>query len=101
MKLKTGDNVIIISGKDRGKTGKIIRVFPEVNRILIEGVNVVKRHEKPRQAGKKGQIVNKTMPISAANAMFIDSKTGKRTRIGYKMDGGKKIRFAKKSGASV
>ncbi len=101
MKLKTGDNVIIISGKDRGKTGKIIRVFPEVNRILIEGVNVVKRHEKPRQAGKKGQIVDKTMPISAANAMLIDAKTGKRTRVGYKMDGGKKVRFAKKSGATI
>ena len=101
MKLKTGDTVVIISGKDRGKTGKIIRVFPLENRLLVEGVNIVKRHQKPRQAGKKGQIVDKTMPISAANAMLIDGKTGKRTRIGYKMEGDKKVRFAKKSGATL
>ena len=101
MKLKTGDKVVIISGKDRGKTGKIVRVFPLENRLLVEGVNIVKRHEKPRQAGKKGQIVDKTMPISAANAMLIDAKTGKRTRIGYKVEGDKKVRFAKKSGITL
>lgn len=101
MKLKKGDNVIIISGKDKGKKGKILKVFKDDNQILVEGVNMKKRHQKPTKQGQKGQILDKNMPIDASNAMFFDSKSNKGTRIGVELKGNEKIRVAKKSGAKI
>src|SRR3989344_3903832 len=101
MKIKKGDNVIIISGKDRGKTGKVSRVFPKRSMLLIENANVRKRHQKPRKAGAKGQILSIATPLHASNVMVVDSKTGKRTRVGMKMVDGKKVRIAKKSGMTI
>ncbi len=80
MKIRKDDNVIVISGKDRGKTGKVVRAFPRENKIVMTGVNVVKHHERPKKSGAKGQIVEKAMPFNVSNVMLIDSKTGKRTR---------------------
>ena len=80
MKLKKGDKVIIITGKDAGKTGVIARAYPSENRILVEGMNIKKKHQKAKRSGQKGQIVEMPMPFHASNAMLIDSKTGKGTR---------------------
>ena len=101
MKIKKDDNVIVISGKDRGKTGKVLKAFPRENKIVMSGVNVVKSHEKPTKQGSKGQIVEKSMPFSVSNVMLVDPKTGARTRIGMKKEGDKKVRMAKKSGTTL
>lgn len=99
MKIKKDDSVIVISGKDRGKTGKVSKSFPKENKIVITGVNVVKSHERANKKGGKGQIVEKAMPFPASNVMLIDPKTGTRTRFGVKEENGKKIRITKKSGS--
>ena len=101
MKLKKGDNVIIIAGKDKGKKGKIVRVLPEKNKIVVEDVNVLKKSQRPRKSNEKGQIIKIAMPISASNAMIIDPKTGKGTRIGKKEVGGKMVRIARKSNQEI
>lgn len=101
MKIRKDDNVIVISGKDRGKTGKVVKAFPKVGKVLILGVNVVKSHERAKKSGGKGQIIDKAMPVSVSNVMLVDPKTGKPTRVGMKIDGGKKVRIAKKSGTSL
>ncbi|MEW5907834.1 MAG: 50S ribosomal protein L24 [Patescibacteria group bacterium] len=102
MKLKRGDTVKIISGKDRGKTGKIIRVLPPKNKIIVEGVNVRKKHSKPKRQGQKGQIIQMAMPIDVSNAILICPSCSKQTRIGKKTIGGvKKIRFCKKCKAEL
>lgn len=91
----------MISGKDKGKTGKVERSFPEDSKILIAGINMHKRHERPRKSGEKGQIIEKPHPIHVSNVMIVDPKSGKGTRLGAKMVGEKKVRIAKKSGAEV
>ena len=97
MNFKTGDKVVVIAGKDKGKEGKITKVLRSENKIVIEGVNVVKKHVKPN-GQNAGSIVELEAPINASNAMMIDPKTKKRTRIGHKIDkNGKKVRVAKKS----
>lgn len=101
MKIKKDDNVIVISGKDRGKTGKVVKAFPRDGKIIIAGVNVVKAHERSQKRGGKGQIVEKAMPFPASNVMILDPKTGKGTRIGMKKEGDKKVRIAKKSGQTL
>ena len=98
MKLKTGDKVIVIAGRDKGKTGVIQKVIPELNRVVVEGVNVRKKHQKPTQANPEGSIVEVYAPIDASNVMLEDPKTKKPTRIGHKIVKGKKVRVAKKSG---
>lgn len=98
MKIRKGDNVIVIAGKDKGKDGKIVNVFPERNEVVVEGVNMKKKHQRARKQGKKGQIVDIASPINASNVMIKDPKTGKPTRIGVKKEDGKNVRFAKKSG---
>ena len=101
MKIKKGDNVVVISGKDKGKEGKISKAFPAENKILIEGVNVSKRHQKTRKAGGKGEIIEFSRPIHVSNVMIKDNKTGKRTRIGFKLIPGKKLRIARKTGSEI
>lgn len=101
MKLKKGDNVIVIAGKDKGKEGKITRVFPARNEVIVEGVNMKKKHQRARKQGQKGQIVDIASPINASNVMLRDPKTGKPTRIGIKKEGGKRARIAKKSGSTI
>ncbi|WP_241158293.1 50S ribosomal protein L24 [Cohnella candidum] len=100
--VKKDDNVIVITGKDKGKKGRVIAAYPRENRVLIEGVNMVKRHTRPNQANPQGGIIEREAPIHVSNVMHIDPKSGKPTRIGYKvLDNGKKVRIAKKSGQEI
>jgi large subunit ribosomal protein L24 len=101
MKIKKGDNVIVIAGKDRGKSGKVLESFPRELKVLVEGANKKKKHERARRAGQKGQIVEKSYPLHVSNVMLLDPQSGKRTRVGYRIDGGKKVRIARKSGAVI
>jgi large subunit ribosomal protein L24 len=101
MKIKKGDNVIVIAGKDKGQKGKVLQAFPDEEKVLIEGVNVKKRHQRPTRQNQKGQIVDKSMPVHVSNVAFVDPKTSKPTRIGYKIENYKKVRIARKSGTSI
>ena len=98
MNLLVGDKVIVISGNDKGKTGTIQKVYPKLNKVVVENVNVRKKHRKPTQANPEGSIVEVYAPIDASNVMIEDPKTKKPTRIGHKEVKGKKVRYAKKSG---
>ena len=98
MHVKKGDKVMVISGKDKGKTGVILASFPKKDRVLVEGVNIVKKHSKPSQVNPQGGIINQEAPIHVSNVMPIDPKSGEPTRVGYKVVDGKKVRVAKKSG---
>jgi large subunit ribosomal protein L24 len=107
MRIRKDDQVIVIGGKDSGKTGRVTRTEPKKNRVFVEGLNMVKRHERPRsvkdaeRGGQVGGIVEKEGPIHASNVMLLDPKDNKPTRVGVRRDeGGKRERFAKRSGAS-
>ncbi len=101
MKIKTGDNIVVIAGKERNKTGKVLRILEKSNRVVIEGLNKVTRHVK-KTAGKKGSKNSFEAPIAASNVMLIDPKTKKATRIGYQISkDGKKERVAKKSNTVI
>lgn len=97
MKIKKGDNVIVISGKDKGKTGKVEKAYPKDNAVLILGVNMRKKHERAKKSGQKGQVVQKAYPTNISNVMIIDPKTNKPTRVGKKEIDGKWVRITKKS----
>jgi large subunit ribosomal protein L24 len=100
--VKTGDTVVVISGKDKGKKGRILAAFPKDNRVVVEGVNMVKRHTKPNAANPQGGIVTKEAAIHVSNVMIADPKTGEASRIGYKvLADGTKVRYAKKSGEVI
>ncbi len=101
MKIKKGDKVIIIAGKDKGVSGKVLRALPKLDRVIVEGVHIVKRHQKSKKSGETGQIIDKTLPVHISNVAFVDPKSGKATRVGIKVDGGKRIRVAKKSGTVI
>ena len=88
MKIKKGDKVQVISGKDRGKTGSVVRAFPKNDKIIVEGMNIIKKHQRANQQNRKGQIVEKAMPIHVSNVMIIDPKVGKPTRIRISKEGG-------------
>jgi large subunit ribosomal protein L24 len=100
MKLRTGDTVVIISGKDKGKTGSILRILPNTNRVVVTDINMRTRHIKatPQQPGQK---IRYEASINASNVMLVDPKTKKRTRVGYATEKGKKFRIAKKSGEKI
>ena len=101
LRLKKGDKVIVTTGKDKGKTGEITTVFPKENKVIVGGINMVKRHTKPSQESAGG-IISKEMPIHVSNVALVDPKTGKATRVGYKVEkDGHKVRVAKKSGEVV
>jgi large subunit ribosomal protein L24 len=101
MHVKKGDKVIVISGKDRGKTGTILEAYPKRDRVLVEGVNMIKKHAKPSQENPQGGILNLEAPIHVSNVMPVDPKTGKPTRVGYEVRNGKKVRIAKSSGEAL
>ncbi|MDO8492027.1 MAG: 50S ribosomal protein L24 [bacterium] len=101
MKIKKGDNVVVITGKDKGKTGVIGRALPKSKQVIIEGVNLKKRHQKARKQGSKGQILDKAMPIHISNVQIVDPKKGGGTRIKIERESGKRVRVAKKSGATI
>lgn len=98
MKIHKGDQVLIISGKDKGKKGKALKIFPEGKNALVEGVNLRKKHQKPKKAGEKGQTISRPGPIDISNLKLICSKCGKAVRVGYKITEGKKYRICKKCG---
>lgn len=101
MKIKKGDQVQVIAGKDRGKRGTVVRVFPEADRVVVEGVNLGKRHRKGKSAGEKGERIEMAMPLHVSNVMLVDAETGKPTRIGYRVNGNEKVRVSKKSGKDI
>lgn len=101
MKIKKGDNVKIMAGKDKGKTGKVAKVIPLEEKIIVEGVNIKKKNMKPRKQGQKGHIAQISAPFYAANAMIVCSSCGKTTRIGYKTEGEKKVRICKKCDGAI
>lgn len=96
MNIRTGDNVIMLSGKDRGKTGKILRFFPKEEKAVIEGLNLVKKHQRPKKQGQKGEIVSAPRPIDISKIMLICRHCKKPSRMGIKHEGGKIIRSCKK-----
>ncbi|EJY56866.1 ribosomal protein L24 [Alicyclobacillus hesperidum URH17-3-68] len=99
LRVKTGDKVVVIAGKDKTKTGRILKVFPSEGRVIVEGVNIVKRHSKPSPAHPEGGIIEKEAPIHVSNIAIADPKTGEASRIGYKfLEDGRKVRYSKKSG---
>ena len=101
MKIKKGDQVVILTGKDKGAKGEVLKTLPAERRVVVQGVNVVKKHNKPTQFSAGG-IVNKELSIHVSNVALADPKSGKATRVGYKtLKDGKKVRVAKKSGETV
>ncbi len=101
LKIKKGDKVIVIAGRDRGRTGEVLRVAPKESRLFVQGVNMVKRHTR-QKPGETGGIVEKEGPIHISNVAHVDPKDGKATRVGFKVvDGDRKVRFAKRSGEVI
>ena len=106
-RIKTGDEVIVIGGKDRGKRGKVLRVEPKKNRVYVEGLNIVKRHQRPRQvagaqrAEQVGGVIEKEGPIHISNVMLLDPKSGDPTRVRIDREGGQRKRVAAKSGEPI
>ncbi|RPF49997.1 50S ribosomal protein L24 [Aquisalibacillus elongatus] len=98
MHVKKGDKVKVVTGKDKGKEGTILETDPKSERVLVEGVNYMKKHAKPSQENPQGGILNQEAPIHVSNVLPIDPKTGEPTRVGYEERDGKKVRIAKKSG---
>lgn len=101
LKIKKGDSVVVIAGKDKGKRGEVLSVLPQKNRAVVQGVNVAKRHQRQSQT-QEGGIVNKELSIDLSNLAHEDPKDGKATRVGYKiLKDGRKVRFAKRSGEVI
>jgi large subunit ribosomal protein L24 len=106
-RIKTGDEVIVVGGKDRGKKGKVLRVEPAKNRLYVEGLNIIKRHQRPQQvagaqrAEQVGGVIEKEGPIHVSNVMLADPKDGKPTRVGVEIEDGKRYRVARRSGTRI
>lgn len=99
MKIKKNDNVIVIAGKDKGKNAKVIRAFPKQDKIILEGINMRKKHQKARKSDSKGQIVEKAMPIHVSNVMILEGKKG--VRVGKKVIDNKNVRISRKTGKEL
>lgn len=97
VKIKKGDKVQVLAGSYRGKQGQVLVIYPEKNRAIVEGVNIVKKHRKPSAENPQGSIIEKEASIHISNLALLDPKSGKPTRVSYKMDGEKKVRVATKS----
>lgn len=101
MHVKTGDKVKVITGKDKGKEGVILKTFPKKDRVIVEGINIVKKHRKASQTNPTGGILEEAAPIHVSNIMLIDAKNGEPTRVGSKVVDGKKVRVSKKTGEII
>ena len=102
LKIKKDDTVKVMAGKDKGKEGKVIQVFPEIAKVVVDKVNIMKKHIKPQQKGQQGQVIEFSGPLHVSNVMIVDPENGKASRVGFKKsDDGKKIRISKKSGANL
>ena len=101
MRVKKDDTVVVIAGKDKGKKGKVVAVLPKQDKVVVEGVNIITKHQKPTAINPQGGIINKEAPIHVSNVMYFDSASGKATRVGYKFEDGKKVRFSKSSGKTI
>lgn len=102
MRIKKGDTVVVIAGKDKGKRGKVLQVLPKKNKIIVEGINIVTKHQRPDQQLQQGGIINQESAIDISNVMFWDKKAGQGARIGYKfLDNGEKVRMSKKTGEEI
>ena len=99
-KLRKGDQVIVLAGKDKGRKGEIIRVIPKENKAVVSGVNVAIRHQRQTAQGQGGRIA-KELPMDLSNLAFVDPKTGEATRVGFRIENGQKVRYAKKSGETI
>ena len=99
-KIRKGDKVVVLSGRDKGRSGEVIEVRPDDNRALVRGVNMVKRHQR-QTAQQEGGIISKELPVHRSNVALADPKDGKPTRVGFKTVGDKKVRFAKRSGVEI
>jgi large subunit ribosomal protein L24 len=100
MKLKKGDPVVVLQGKDKGKEGMILRVMPKTGKVIVEGVNIAKKHQRPVRATMQAGIIDKDMPMDASNVAYVHK--GKPTRLGYKIDAdGKKVRIARRTGEVI
>ncbi len=100
-KIRKGDQVVVLSGREKGKKGEVLRILRKDGRVLVQGVNVVKRHSRP-QAGNPGGVIEKEASLALSNVALVDPKTGEATRVGFRfLDDGRKVRFAKKSGEVV
>lgn len=100
MRIKVGDTVTVIAGKDKGKQGTVLKTLPKRDRVVVEGINIAKKHQKPTQLSTGG-IEEVEMPIHVSNVQLIDPSTGEATRVGYRFEDGKKVRYAKKSGQTI
>jgi len=100
MKIRKGDQVVVTTGRDKGKQGEVLRAMPKDNKVVVQGVNMVKRHTRPSQTNAGG-IISKEAPIDVSNVALIDPETGKATRVGFKIVDGEKVRVAKKSGKVI
>ncbi len=101
MKIIKGDTVKIISGKDRGKTGTVLHAMPSTDRIVIDGLNLVKKNSRPKRQGEKGQVVMVPRPLAAAKAMVMCGSCKEPTRVGYRVEGSRKVRYCKKCKAKI
>jgi len=101
MKIKKGDTVLIITGKDKNKKGKVIEVLPKINKLVVEGLNIVKKHLRPKRAGEKGQKVEIPKPIDVSNVKLICPKCGQPVRVGYRITEAGKFRVCKKCGSEI
>ena len=107
VRIREGDEVIVVGGKDRGKKGKVLRVEPAKNRLYVEGLNMVKRHQRPQQvagaqrAEQVGGVIEKEGPIHISNVMMVDPKDGKPTRVGIEIEDGRRLRIARRSGTRI
>ena len=99
-KIKKGDKVVVLTGRDKGKTGSVTKVWPKECRVLVEGLNIVQRHTRPTQLDPQGGIKNKEAPLHLSNGAIVDAN-GKPTRVGFRVDGDKKVRFAKSTGEVI
>jgi len=99
-KIRTGDNVIVLSGRDKGRTGNVVKMMPKEGKALVAGINQVKRHQRQSQT-EQGGIITKDAPIDLSNLAIVDPKDGKATRVGFKVEDGKKVRVAKRSGEVI
>ncbi|EHL16893.1 50S ribosomal protein L24 [Peptoanaerobacter stomatis] len=102
MRIKSGDTVVVIAGKDKGKKGKVLEAYPSKEKVLVEGVNIATKSQKPNKLNPQGGIIKKEMPIHVSNVMYYDAKAGKGVRVGYKiLENGKKVRISKKTGEEI